>query len=592
MLLFPFGPIVALASCSGTTQLDAPDPAILPEPPAVEQALSPLPDPVNLDKLPGKPTIPVVAPEEDGAEALVITEQPAPGGRTTTDIGGEIRVTWDSQRVDLANQRIYFEGNVVATYGDTVLRADALTLELDNRFGSARGDVEVTDPMGSLTADQFNFNWADRTGSAANARISAPYLNVNAGLIVAAPDRWYLTDLEAYTADGSTRLAGVRARSAVVTPGQDARLRNVSFYLLGGRVLSLPEYTVSMDPRSSGVEIPWPVYRPGVGLGVRWKSEFLLGGRFSFRPSMNFFPGRYPSYSAQLTYSFIPDERWVIPSAPMDELTERFANGWMNSILVRSPGAEDVYVGAERASITLASTWNQEVTGAALRPSVDKPVEVIVEFGGTKNYVAGMSQTRFQNIRVRGDRHTDRVTSQLTFVPQYSIPISDNFFLRPRIDIGSFLSSTNQFGWGRFETGVLYEPTDEIRLGVAYIDTFTVGRPYFFFDEPYSQRALHARLDLNFKSTKIGVLYKYDFGSRGLYGWEFSIRQAAGALEPFITLRTFPYELSIGVRLRVEDTLRQLRARRPNLMERPTRPVPAEPAGPSPESGEPASIDP
>jgi hypothetical protein len=533
----------------------------------------------------------VVAPKQNEIAALVITEQPAPGERTTTDIGGEIRVTWDSQRVDLANQRIFFEGNVLATYGDTILRADALTLELDNRFGSASGKVEVTDPMGSLSADQFNFNWADRTGSAANARISAPYLNVNAGLIVAAPDRWYLTDVEAYTADGNTRLAGIRARSAVVTPGQNARLRSVSFYLLGGRVLSLPEYTVSLDPRSSGVEIPWPVYRPGVGLGVRWKSEFLLGGRYSFRPGMSFFPGRYPSYTAQLTYSFIPDERWVIPSAPMDELTERFANGWMNSILVRSPGAEDVYIGAERASVTLATTWNQEVTGAALRPSVDKPVEVIVEFGGTKNYVAGMSQTRFQNIRVRGDRHIDRVISQLTFLPQYSIPITENLFLRPRIDIGSFLSSTNQFGWGRLETGVLYEPTDEIRLGVAYIDTFTVGKPNLFFDEPYSKRALHARLDLNFKSTKIGVLYKYDFGPRGSYGWEFSIRQAAGALEPFITWRTFPYELSIGVRLRVEDTLRQLRARRPNPLERPTRPIPPEPAGPSPESGEPLSND-
>jgi hypothetical protein len=213
MPLFPFGSIVALASYSGTAQLNAQDSALLVESPAIEQAVSPLPDPVNVDALPGKLTSSVVAPKQNEIAALVITEQPAPGERTTTDIGGEIRVTWDSQRVDLANQRIFFEGNVLATYGDTILRADALTLELDNRFGSASGKVEVTDPMGSLSADQFNFNWADRTGSAANARISAPYLNVNAGLIVAAPDRWYLTDVEAYTADGNTRLAGIRARA-------------------------------------------------------------------------------------------------------------------------------------------------------------------------------------------------------------------------------------------------------------------------------------------------------------------------------------------------------------------------------------------
>src|SRR5262249_37167624 len=125
---------------------------------------------------------------------------------------------------------------------------------------------------------------------------------------------------------------------------------------------------------------------------------------------------------------------------------------------------------------------------------------------------------------------------------------------------------------------LVFKPIPQLTLGAAYIAGGQGGRPDFISDELVSKNAAHFRADLNLGPTQISYLAKYDMNGKGWYDREFSVSQAVGCLEPFITGREFPRDYVLGVRLRLGDFFDMLQRRKQTR----TKPVaPQQISGPS-----------
>lgn len=73
--------------------------------------------------------------------------------------GKVVNITSDKGVYNKTNYNCYFENNVKATDGDTVILSDNLDLLSDENYASVYNDVILTGSRGSLSADKVNYDF-------------------------------------------------------------------------------------------------------------------------------------------------------------------------------------------------------------------------------------------------------------------------------------------------------------------------------------------------------------------------------------------------------------------------------------------------
>ncbi|HLK13167.1 MAG TPA: hypothetical protein VKT78_00040 [Fimbriimonadaceae bacterium] len=464
--------------------------------------------------------------------------------------------------------------NATLTFGESRITADSIELypegtdTLRRGSGLAKGHVEVTDPVGLLSADNATFNWVDKTGDASEALITVDGMRVIAAKVHIEPGLWTLDAVRAELARGHP-LAYFLAGHAVVRPGTGLRVYSADAHVIGTRIGGVRHFNYSVTRSLGGDIYPVPTYSGDRGLGVRYHPRYLLDDRTAVAGSFAVTQTAPPSYGVQFARSFLSagEARGLV--VPRSDLDMRFDFGWMDSVGIESPSDEHAQVSLPRDNVSVQSFVNVQAYDRKGSEVFVKPFEATIERSlELPRGAAVLSDTTFQHIHALGATDHDRFLNATTLeFPM--LRLSPTLTIRPRLDAAAFVGSSTRFGWIHGQAGLVYRPNETWRFGAAFVGARETGSPLYLADDLYSLNSLAFRTDYAFGPHRVSLLAKYDTDRRRWYDREMFLGQSVGPLELFIRIRTFPSQLIFGGQLRVDSALNEI------LKRNPSRPKPA-----------------
>jgi lipopolysaccharide export system protein LptA len=473
----------------------------------------------------------------------------------------DLVVSSESSHFDPLTQTFTFSRGVVATYGVTTVRADRLVIHnaSGDQNGEAVGHVQLEDPDVNMTAENLRFSWKPeaRTGHAENAVIHIANVTLRVKRAEIKPEQWDLYDVSGTACRNDPPFIEARTRHLVVHPGKSGKAVRPTLYVLGNRIVSLPDRSFNLNPKTEGFNLPALSYRRGAGLGISFQSGFLLTPQTNLAVSAGVFPGSLPGYGATLTRSLLPEERVNNIVTPASELGERFRTGYLENIQVTSPDQERRSLRNEKRSIAVSSVWNQGSVARGTRVSYSKPLEGVYEVGGAADDIGFIGQARMQTIRANnGPIHTRLLLSGTAGITPR--PIAANLDLVGRVDTSLFLGTN--FGWVRGSAGLVYHPVPQVALAGGAFLSQEFGSTIFEVDRLYAKNGFVFRADFNLGPTKFSYMQKWD-QTLGWFDREYTASQVVGCLEPFVLYRKYPNDYNFGVRFRLDEFYDVLRRR-------------------------------
>jgi len=492
-----------------------------------------------------------------------LTVAAAVGGQappaTIENVDDVLTVEWHRKSIRPADGAVVFSGGVIARYGVTELRTDTLTLyqSESRREGIAEGQVILIDPDGTAHAERLEFNWGTQTASGSGVKIAVSGLFLDADSVDIKPGEWVLTGVTAKPEPGQRPSLSVRAPRVVYRPGKTGRAYRASFSVFGNRLITLPSYDFGGKRGSDGLRPP-SISVSG-GWGINWRSSALIDDRTRLGGGFRARRGDWPGAQAELTRSLLPRNEPGTLRPPLNDFGERFAYGYFDSLLVRRPSMERDVVAARRSSVTLATTYNQSMTARFNERLYSKPLELIFEEGREVGSFGLLANARYQSIREERGRNENRA-ALMGAVLAPPVMLGGGLETHLRLDAATFLGR-DRYSWTQIQGGLVYRPSHQLRLGAAYVAATQNGRALFENDQLFSMRAFHGRMDVDFGSTRVSFLTKFDFDRRKWYDNEIGFSQVAGPIEPFVVFREFPRTVSFGVRFRADEVFDRIQRR-------------------------------
>ena len=477
---------------------------------------------------------------------------------------------------DLLTGVTTFSGQVRILYGPTTITADSVEVSEKEQTARALGQILVTDPEGTVVAEELQMSFLPGAESAsfralkadiAGARISADRATLTKG-------RWEFEGINGTTSRDHPPLFSVSGSKLVITPGTRGTVQKPSLSFFGQKVITLPKYSFNLDKRVPGIGLPSISYRQDQGIGITWEAAVLLGSQTALGAGFAAFNHSYPSFGIQVSRSFIGKKGSEASIVPKDELSERFSYSWFENAQNDRPSSEVNYLSRPRSTVGLGSQWNRG-TSRVSGDRFSKAFDLAYETSGTAGRWIGMGQLRAQSISRQGNPFVNRTIffGTLAYEPQV---IGKDLALFERIDVASYAGG-NSFGWARGGVGLAYTPRPELAFGVFGISGSNRGTADFQADQLQYPDGLNFRADLNLKATKISVLSRLD-PKQGWIDRQLLISQAMGPFEVFIFSRKVPREYRLGVKLRVDqfvDVLTRSKFERTApINSAPPRPVP------------------
>jgi hypothetical protein len=493
--------------------------------------------------------------------AVSVAVQQDQGG--VKDFGG-VTIAYTELSGDFESGVIEATGTVVITKGETVVTCPKVTIWQDEGRALASGPVLLTDPAGSVEAAEIEIFWATAAeepdpnrlkARAEDAHVRIGPVQVFAASVEIRKDLWTILNGHGLLTRKDSSPVRISADSLDIVPGESGTAKRIFFTVFGTHIGPIPQYTFLLDERFVGLMLPVLTMSSDSQIGFSWGHALKLSDRSALGTDWAAFPGQFPTFG--MTYSYSPLEKGVSRARlrPETDMGERAANGWFNTIRMKTPEDEEIRLRRKRLSYSLSTSWN---TRAYARPidirSVSKLAEATLEIGGgTEDGYGYMLQTRLQ--RIRPDSST-AFLNRAELVASTQAPIvklTDDLDLRLRSDVFGTVSEKSEFGWVRGEAGLVYEPNEQFRIGAAFVQGSQFGTPDFAFDPLYSTRAAHVRADLEIGPWTGRYLAKYDLNLESWYDREFELAIAADGFEPFILVRQQPNEFMIGFRFRMNE---------------------------------------
>jgi hypothetical protein len=484
-----------------------------------------------------------------------------------------LKVTFDSHWVSLAERRQVFTGKVRAEYDVTIIEADELEIDEAKKIGWARGGVKITDPEGEVALEEFTFRWKDEgeppfgpteeIGTGSNARIRAGNVLLEAKTIRVTGESWILMDAWGSLTQRNRPEWKIRARKVTLIPGVRGTAEHIFLETLGLRLGPLPRYSFNLNPRiESKFVLPTYTRDERGEFGFAWSFARPLTDNSAIRGSWSSFPRQATSWN--LTYSFSPlssRSTSSLISVPSD-LSERFDDGWMDNIQVIGPDKEAEDFRTKRLNWQVQTDWNSGASTRKVSPeNVVRMLDVANEQGGAIGPHGSRLVSRFQVIRSKPDEEFRPRFLAHAGIQGAKWKLGGGLSSVVRLDSLTTLSSKTAYGWARAQAAMIFQPSKEATLGLAYVAGADLGTPDFEYDRLFSSQAVHFRADLRRGPFSAHWLAKYDFDLGLIYDREYEVSYVAGAFEPYIQYRQQPGFYQLGIRFRMDNVAQRLVSR-------------------------------
>lgn len=519
--------------------------------------------------------MPVVPPVVPIVEAVLSREVPL---QESTAPSEEFFVTYGKVDIDLETEIVHYSGGVRAVYGPSVLTADELFYDRKNQKGRARGQVKILDPEGVFQADNLEFELTPieegssklrfKFGSAQNVYMEFEGMKMRMDSFLAAPGPTSvditMKNLFATPSRMSPPEFAIKVKELKLASGKSGRASRIGFDVFGKHLFSLPYYNFSLDRRVTGFRVPAVSFTRGSGLGISWGSTFLLNEQTSLTGKLNSLPKSLPSITLEVARTPINPEKFLGRLTTRNDLSDRFSDSYIDSILVTNPNREIRMLRMPRNTTSAGMYYNQTTRGRVDdSETITKQLDVAFEIGGGLGRYGGfLSQVRAQSIRP--DAKADFTGRLVTLGSAHSgiVPLTKGFGIMSRVDWQGTGSERTRFGWLRSSLTMVATPTSQFTLAFGATATLSAGRAEYGFDEIPVKRGLFGRADADLGSITLTALAKYDADTRTFPDIEYGFSFAAGSFRPYFNYRQFPREVQFGIKLRATDLFDRLSDRK------------------------------
>lgn len=181
-----------------------------------------------------------------------------------------IQLQADQLSFEQASQAYLASGQVELRQGEVTLQADSLLWEPEKNLAHARGNVRISDPLGTVRASAADYQLQTGVGQLQQGRVFLRQQNFHLGgeMIEKLGEQTYrVSDGSFTTCDGDSPSWKFAASRVDVTLGQYASARNVVFYLKDLPVFYLPYMVFPVkSERESGLLTPRTGYSRNRGV--------------------------------------------------------------------------------------------------------------------------------------------------------------------------------------------------------------------------------------------------------------------------------------------------------------------------------------
>lgn len=467
-----------------------------------------------------------------------------------------LTVRADREVYDSEKAEVELIGNVVATFGPTTLKADRLRLAgpPTDPYGEAIGNVSIVDPEGTIEAASAEFHWKTNVGSAKNVLVRVGNLKLEAEAVQVTPGLWTLSNVGGTGCKLKTPLYYIHTRELQIRPGKGIRASRPQLSIFGRKLVTLPDQRFSFNEGGGSIDVPYPTYRSERGFGLNWSPSFSIGTETEIFGHYAVFQRSLPFYNAVVLHSFI---RGRSPDNVRTEIGDRLGFGYFDSVQVRSPDDEAAYLRAPRFDFGASTTFGADARDTTTATDkINKPIELLGQVSGNVGGFGVFGLARWQQIGVGNGPKTSRlILEQNIGTPMFELGSRLSAF--GRLDAAEFLGDSD-YRWIRGQAGLQFEANRNIRFGAAYASAKAYGTPDFAYDAPFRFRELNLRADLDYDTTQLRVLLKFDPSNRQLFDREIYFSQVIGCIEPFIVYRERPRKFFIGIKLPIGRDFQKL----------------------------------
>lgn len=478
---------------------------------------------------------------------------------------GEIQTLsfFPHQTLSLLNGTIWFGptklvAKQIQLFGDAQVTPQGVQMQAGD--GIAKGGVQVYDPLGSFECTSLKFNSDSHTGLANEITIHLQNSVINAKSLSIEPGTWILNNV-VISDRSSHNLFRFKLTKMTIHPGYELIGRHAKIQILGRTIGILPHLSQNLDKRVFGFRPPFPSYSPQNGASFNFGSSFLAAPQTTLGIGASLSTRFSPSYSFQLSKSFLPRRLTNGLITPVSDFDQRFQYGYFDNIEVLNPWDDGEYISAKRDTISLGTFVNSNTFDRKQSQTFDEPLVLTYEHSQSFGPIGFLANFHLESINQVGLNTQIRGVFTTAIAP-LNWAIGPHTLLQTRLDGASYLG-TRQFGWLRAELGVVTRLNSHVRLGGGFVGAHEFGTSQFVSDELYSRNGWFARMDYNSGPTQLSLLEKYDSDRNVFYDQELSFSQASGLFSPFIVVRLFPQALIFGVRFRFNAILNQLQSRNP-----------------------------
>jgi hypothetical protein len=495
--------------------------------------------------------------------SIYIPIQQPPPQQLTQSYANGLTVTAPQHVINVENKTEEWLGGVVVTYGPTTITADRMTLHLDDDdpYGETIGNVKLTDPEGTLTASDLTFHWKKKTGTGHTVVITVSMLKLQAESIDIQPDLWTLRNVGATGCKLKLPLYFINTREVRIRPSKGITAIRPQISVFGQKLPTLPTQGLSFGGTGASFDLPYPTYRNERGFGINWTNALEFGTETGLFTRYAVYQRSLPFYNAALMHSLLKGEK---PETVRTEIGDRLGFAYFDSVQVRNPASERMYLGTRRLDVGIASTFGIDARDTTtVKEKINKPIELVGHASGEVSGFAAMGIVRAQQVRIgNGATKSRTILEQNVLTP--SLDLGPNLTAFARLDAAEFMGES-RYNWIRGQAGIAYEPLSNIRLGVSYTSSKAWGIPDFPYDAPFRSREVGMRADFDFDTTQLRLLVKYDPSDRSIFDREFYFSQVIGCIEPFVVYRERPHKFFVGIKLpinRVFDRLLKVKNER------------------------------
>jgi lipopolysaccharide export system protein LptA len=476
----------------------------------------------------------------------------------------EVRIEFPRSRIDFVSGEVIYEGGVTVRYGPTQIQAEELRVLYGERnIGTARGNVVLTDPEGTVRAANIRIVWndadpTDREATAETVQVDVAGVRLRAERMRLTPDEWVFEGALGTNCVRGTPVYAVYSPRVVITPGKRGRIERPRLELFGKSIITLPSQSFLLDRRVKGIGLPSIQFDGDQGFGVGWSAQILAGPNAALEADFEVFQRTRPSFGVIHGKSFLPQDRQLTRIISRSDLTDRFHFGWFDTIEIDRPHYEIEFNRQARNTLAVATAWNRKpVRGGE---ALTKPLELIYDRSAPVGPLGVYAQARLQSIGTSVESSRVRAAGYLSAsLPEGALP--GGFRSLIRFDLAGNTSG-NGYGWARAQFGAYRPLSRQLTFGVAGILATDTGTPAFGFDALESEQAVHLRLDLNTGPTRVYWMQKYD-RRLGWYDREYAVSQVIGCIEAFVLYRQNPQSYRFGAKFRIDDFVDRLFDREP-----------------------------